>query len=211
MMMQLVERKIDKKVAANALHVTAANRFRQWIVWHKHCMPLIKRRETAALTRIMNGNLPAYLRKIVSQQSEQSVRLLSEVIGPFPRDCRSDILVENRLIELRVWVRLANGQPAYDQRQWRTLAESQFIALPHTKQLGFYRQAVDDISVVADEAGLILPDLLPLAEPLAGRQSRMRIWRHKIGLHGDYVVSEEAWSTTCQACNRTRGFEHYGY
>lgn len=188
--------------AIRAQHLLAAANHFQWVVWQRWVIVALETRDMRMLHMLRDDPLPAELASRLEIDALASISLVRRCVCDFRQEPDVNRMVQRKEEQFRRWIAYASGTITdVSLKRWNRQINTPSLWLPRSMQVSDYRQAVTDLTLVAEISGLSLPDPLPKAEPLSlWRQLSLRTV-HTFGLHGRYITMERFYETVCTGCH----------
>jgi hypothetical protein len=182
-------------------HLLAAANHRQWVRWEQWVLrdPSLLAQSVDAIRRAGGSDLNNDL----ANSAKAVVEIVRRAVGDFAYDPDMRTVVQRKQRQFDSWVKYAAGQQQARRERWLLQCRTPFLHLPPDMQASDYTEAARDLTIVARAGGLVLCSPLPDTTPMTPRQLRRQRMLHAIGVHGEYVDSEQPWSNICSGCHRS--------
>lgn len=199
----LQEAMVSRKEVERLSHLLAALNHRQWVQWEGWVLRSPGLHVPASANDVWARIDVAALKLMLFGNAVEAISVVRGVVGDFAFEPDPDVVTDRKFTQFRSWVGYAVTKSDTERQKWLLKCRTPFFRLIPQDQVSDYVEARTDLTVVAEAAGLVLPDELPDFQPLpTWRQVGLRAW-HAVGLHGAYKISETSWSLTCAGCHRS--------
>lgn len=196
--------RISPDDATCALHLLAAANHRQWATWQQPVVQAVESNDGQMLRALLACDLPSDITDRLIIDAQTTIMLVRRTVGVFAYEPHLGPVLDRKLAQFMRWVEYAtsNANPS-DLERWKLQARTPFLKLSGSMQESDYRQAITDLTLVANDGGLVLPEQLAVM-PRSSSKQRALMGLHRSGLHGKNVVQDVPGILVCVACHKTR-------
>ncbi|HET6747156.1 MAG TPA: hypothetical protein VFH06_03565 [Candidatus Saccharimonadales bacterium] len=189
-------------------HPLAAANHRQWIAWERWVLRDPARLTPEGVNSIVWQARASGLDDMLALHARMVIDIVKLHVGEFAYSPTVASLVQRKFDQFNGWVAYVVKKTPEDRTRWLLQCRTPFLSLSPEMQASDYTEAEKDLMAIAEAGGLVLTDPFPALVPQTTEQLERLRQRHKLGMHGKYVGSEQPWSNICVGCHRDWSVSH---